>query len=378
MAKMYDDAHKRKFLRPQNTHNSNEETVVEGLVENVVDLTELGMDVDDVLDKIYAEFGDDEPQDESWVGVYRMSINSTKLLWLFNCFAADFPIKARVRDEYGSGSYQARVYHKKGLLRRLYFDIEESRHNTGSKSQQSDIQALLKALVESQQKQMAETQAMFARLMEARNNAPAPIDAQQSMMGMLGMMVQMKQFLTPERAPDNGNQFDMFVKGIEIAKELGGSGNGESGVMDVIRDLIKSPLLGEAIKMSALTDATTPARTGDAALMRAAPQNLLPGQPKNQDHTAMNPQDFLLKQALGILIDAAAKSKDTDIYAELVLDTLNEEQLHRLLVEPDMVLALAQVAPAVTQHRAWFMALRQSMIEMLKPDESDHQQEANQ
>ena len=150
---------------------------------------------------------------------------------------------------------------------------------------------------------------------------------------------------------------DMFLKGIEIAKELNTGGGGDGGgLMDVVRDLIKSPLLAHAVEAATPKPAVQmpqparlpPPRPPNPAqnFARETPPPAIPEEPK------MNP---MISMYLNMLCDRAADNSDTALYAELVLDNMPEDQLMQVLSgEPTPTDALIRLVPRIADHRAWF------------------------
>ena len=63
---------------------------------------------------------------------------------------------------------------------------------------------------------------------------------------------------------------------------------------------------------------------------------------------------MLLKYYLGILCGYAAQNRDTALYADLIADNLNDDQLSALLNKTDVVDYLATLDGRVNDNRAWF------------------------
>ena len=63
---------------------------------------------------------------------------------------------------------------------------------------------------------------------------------------------------------------------------------------------------------------------------------------------------MLLKYYLGILCGYAAQNRDTSLYADLIADNLNDDQLSALLNKTDVVGHLATLDSRVNDNRAWF------------------------
>ena len=63
---------------------------------------------------------------------------------------------------------------------------------------------------------------------------------------------------------------------------------------------------------------------------------------------------MLLKYYLGILCGYAAQNRDTALYADLIADNLNDDQLNMLLNKADVVGYLATLDGRVNDNRSWF------------------------
>lgn len=330
----------------------------EPLEGQYTDLTELGLDIDDQLESIQSEF-DDDPNDVNFkISVYRVLPKTGRRAWMFDCLPSELPIKDKVRDEYGSGTYETRVYKNKRLLRRLQFDVEMPKLSAQTSQTSTDLNNILKTLIDFQQRQSQEIKEILLNV----NKTPATpaVDPQTQMLNMMNMMMQMKQFMVPESSGSE-KTFDMFLKGIEVAREMGGGG--DTNFMDLIRDVVKSPMLGEAVKSIAVQQSvqTTP--------VSVSPRLSPPSEQKKTGAT-VNIKEMIFKQLLAQLCRAAARDSDPDFYAELVVDTLSEEELRQLISLPDIALTLAGVNPAVLTHKDWFEALKKHVIDIVNEPEN--------
>lgn len=164
----------------------------------------------------------------------------------------------------------------------------------------------------------------------------------------------------PAAAPNEGKLFDVLLRGIELGRELssgGGDGDG-GGILGLVREAFRSPILAQAVAASTQQRRAAPARPPAPPQQPAAPAALPPAAAPAQPPTPEGGDDVMqaiLRSELHKLVRKAAAGGDPGLYAELIVDNVPIETLHELLqAPPDPVTALAQVVPEVEQHREWF------------------------
>jgi hypothetical protein len=82
---------------------------------------------------------------------------------------------------------------------------------------------------------------------------------------------------------------------------------------------------------------------------------------------------------LGFLVSKAQADADPELYAEMVLDNLTDEQLIPMLNRgPALIDDFIAAVPAVANHRPWFESLIAAVTNALKVDDtSDAQKDDN-
>lgn len=156
---------------------------------------------------------------------------------------------------------------------------------------------------------------------------------------------------------------DMFIQGITLAKELReDSSPQDNSIGGMLRTVLQSPLMAQAVQA-----ATAP----PAAPQRPAPQkqqalpNPQPTQPQSQPQpTQPEGSDVnMLHYYYGLLCQKAASGADPVLYAEIVLDNVDDDTLNTLLAkQPTPLDALIAEYPPAEPHRAWFATLIDTLM----------------
>jgi hypothetical protein len=192
----------------------------------------------------------------------------------------------------------------------------------------------------------------------------------------------------PPPPPAESNAIDMLLKGIELANQLredsGGSG-GEPGLMTIVRDLIRSPMLGQAV--AAATNPPAPVHPQLPVRPTMSPKPIMlptvpsaPAQSRPINGTApvhaiaqplpVDPTDELLRPYLVTLIEKAQANSAPGLYAELIADSAPEPLIASLL-DGDTVARLIRVHPPVSAQREWFEQLIAELRALYSDDDGD-------
>lgn len=342
----------------QKLGNIEDAEILSGEFEDVSNLEE---DIDDTLASITSEFDADKNDVVFLIKVYRVIEKTGKSNWLFNCQPEELPIMERLRDNYGTGQYQIRVYKNRKLYRRFSYSIEAPK-NAEIKPTGENVSDILKAMFTMQQQQFNQLKEF---LLQSRAPAPAT-DPVAIMNAILGGLVQMKTFIAPPVQQNNG--IELLIKGIEMGRDFGRE-NGESSFMDLFRDLIKSPLLEKAIDAS--TQVTQP---GNVPCVPNVNVNAKPAIQNSSNLTGnenMNLQQKALQYYVDMLVKKAESNADPVLYADFILDNLPEETIRAYINRDDLIAEMSKINPAVSQYTDWFTALRDNIREMLTGETDD-------
>lgn len=329
---------------------------VDFLESGFEDITELQGDIDDTLSKIKSEFDADENDVTFFIKVYRVEPKTGKSSWLFNCQPEELPIMEKLRDSYGTGIYQVRVYKNQKLNRRFNYQIEAPKMVEKPVNQSGELAAVLKAMNDSQQRQFEQMKELMLQVAGANKPVAQNFDPFQMMTGMVAMLSQLKNLVPTTPQVD---QTSLILKGMEIMKDF--SAGGETTMMDVLRDLLKSPLLEKAIESTAVAIENTPQIPAN----KTAPQI---NAPQTNQGAKMNP---VITGYVNTLVKKAAGGSNPELYAEFILDNVPENMVRQYIVRDDLMEFITKINPEAAKYPEWFAELKNCIVEFLTDEDGN-------
>lgn len=357
----------------------------EPVAAEVSDAVETGLPEQDALMGMMAELAGSS---NAKITVYRTNQNGP-LSYVFACAPEAFSLDD-LRDKYNGGTFRLFISKNGKLWKNQVVAVEPKvqalADSVPPPSGFSEIAALLR---ESQEKQMA-----LILAMQNRPAPPAPTIA--SMLGGLDLPAVITavtaaiQVLRPPpvaaAAAGANEAINLLMKGFEIAKEMresAGDGGGDS-LIGVLRDMVKSPMLAAAVQAAALPP-PAPVSHAKPTPRPPPPPSLprppAPSAPTNQPAIMETPIEpaaspaGAIQQYMAVLTTKAAGGADPTLYAEMVLDNLDDETIIGLLGrQPNAVDALLLDYPPAAAHREWFEAMIATIAAAFEDDESDVQQ----
>ena len=81
--------------------------------------------------------------------------------------------------------------------------------------------------------------------------------------------------------------------------------------------------------------------------------------------------NFARKMFLNMLISNAKADNEPSTYAAMIIDMTGEKKAREFAAAPDWFDQLCKEEPRAVDYRAWFQELKDSVEEMLKPDEQE-------
>lgn len=301
------------------------------------------------------------------VTVYRAEKNQ-QLAYVFACSPEAFSLD-ELRDRYNGGTFRLFIS-VDGKLRRNMSVTVEPKQGAGSAIEPPTAIAELAATM---REGFALQAAAMREIVSKQAPAPSPfagLDVPATISAISAAIVGLKSVMAPPPQQQSAS-IDMLLKGIELAKELrsdGGDG-GEPGMMSILRDLIKSPMLAQAVMASGggLARETPRPPAPQPQVQPAIPTQPTRPQPMPQNQAA--PQQAMNTQVggyLDMLCSRAAVNADPVLYADLIADMMSEDQIRELLaLQPTPIDFIASIHPGVAQHREWFSTLIAAVSEIV-------------
>lgn len=288
----------------------------------------------------------------SSVTVYRAEKNQA-MKYMFQCAPENFSID-ELRDKHRGGEFRVYIMRNGQLWKnqRLVIDKPEPEviavplmapsGGGGGPGQASELAVLASAI--------KEQSALLMRLLDR----PAPSgDLAGMLTAVAGVFTQLKQAADPPAPPppappgDGNKAIEMLLKGVELARTLGGASGEGAGPLDLLRDLITSPLVAQAVK----SVSEPAAHTVSVSRPRAA----VPIKPPPVAPIRDAPPAGGLMQGLEMLAVLAEQGGSPDDAASLALDYAPPALLDTLLErsDSDLIEYLVTMHPRLGPHRTW-------------------------
>lgn len=337
------------------------------------------------------------------VTVYRIQ-KSGPQTYVYQCTPEAFSLDD-LRDKYGGGDFRLYVTKDGDFYRNLKISVEVKPIVPGAPapapSNLTPREAALEARVAEQDKMIQE----FCRqnLRPERQSLLGDLDLPATITAISAAIVALRPPAPPPPPPaPEGNvdrAIDMLLKGIELAKELKSESSGEGdSMMGVLRDLIKSPMLAQAV--AAGTGTALPAGVFPPT-PQALPGGMMPQQPirapqpspqptqvlpaKLPDQLAPHDMELQLPKAgtpefdalgpvivryLPVLCYKAQEGSSAQLYAEVILDSTPEGMIEPILEHTtgEIIEYLALLYPPLRNEQPWFVSLIDEMRMMLEED----------
>lgn len=325
------------------------------ITQSAEDITLAQNDVDDQINSIFAEVGSDKNEVTFHFQVWRVLKDQADMAFLFKGLVSDLPIMERLRDEYDGGKFFIQIYKNKKRFKQLKVTVEKPKSNvtTAVVAVKNDMVEMIKAINEQQQQQF---NMLKETLLQIAGKQVTPTDPMAMMASMMGAMMQMKNFLSPAQ-PENSispdKMIDVLLKGMEMGKDSGGGS--ETGFLDIVKELIKSPALATALTAAQNVPQLPKARNAPAIQNNSQstnPANLSPG---SREEPKMN---AVIARNLEMLVSKAEKDADPILYAEFIIDNVPESMIKEHILRDDLIESLSKINPKVTQYKEWFLELR--------------------
>ena len=324
------------------------------------DVSKLMADREKEEAEIAAEFTQDHDATKWKVKVCKIDDKTKDWEDCFYCTPEDFPILERLRKEHGPGVYRALVYRNGKIHRNMKYRVAPKVQPPENSFQGSPISDIAK-LIERQNEQIA-------NIMQRGNPAPVAAPDPVAQMGaMMTVMLQMKE-LMPAPAPATGVKD--FIELLSVAKELSGDGGNGKGVMDVLAELVKSPIAGEIADQFRAQRQSAPVDGGTIRARQIPPAQIVRQAPPTQLLANLDqPTLAMLKSRVDFWIAKAAKNSDPGLYAEVLLDDFSPEMVAGLVAHPELWPSIVALNPLAGQYQQWFAEFFEAVNQLLTSGE---------
>jgi hypothetical protein len=324
------------------------------------DVSKIANDVEAELNEILSEIDADE-NDIVWkVSVSRDADGNAVGPHLFDCSIGEVEgLKDRLRTDHGSGKYQVRIYRNKKLYRRKILWIEAPHKKEDSPQQNSDMKHLSEMMREQNQQMM--------NFLSRSQGTVQPQDPMAMFTAMLTAMSTMKDvFATPQT---KDNSIELVLKGVELAKEVGGSDGGKS-IYDVIGDVLKSPLgdkLANEVGQLSARRQPSPAQAQIAHNPKEIKTDVQPtDKPLPEGLKGMPPQFIAqIEQQIKFWAVKATSGSHPALYAELAVDNYEPEVIAAIVNRPDLQEIAEYFVPEINNIWPWFEEMRAEINHIL-------------
>lgn len=312
----------------------------------------------------------------SKVTVYRV-VKNQPLAYVFACSPDAFSLDD-LRDRYNGGVFQLFISRDGKLWKNPRVCVEPKHSAQSAEAAPSATAELAAALRDGFARQAEATQALLRSSAQAARPSFAGIDIPATIAAVAAAVTALRPPPVPMmqmQQPANQNQsIDMLLKGIELARELRsdmGGGGEDPSMMTLLRDVIKSPILAQAV--AAASPSSLPTQPKQMLQQPTSIASPAGGFARETQPRAAPPESMLVHY-LAHLTRKAAEGGDPALYADLVLDNLDQDALISMLDrKPTAVDALIRDYPPVAQHREWFSSLVEIIRGALEPDPADHE-----
>lgn len=320
------------------------------------------------------------------VTVYRIN-KSGPASYVYQCTPEAFNLDD-LRDKYGGGEFRLYIVKDQQFFRNLKVNIEPTKAPPAAPSAPVDPHAGSIAALEAKFSAFQEFCMQNLGGGGSRQSMLGDIDLPATITAISAAIVALRPPPPPPAPPPPENNsadraIDMLLKGIELAKELKGDGDGDS-MMGVLRDLIKSPMLAQAVAATQ-AESQPGGSMAPPRLPQPQPQVLHaklqeqpsapvapPAPPRPQLPQAGVPEfdavGPVIARYLPLLVEKSKLESSSALYAELILDSVPAEAIDPILEHTSAEICewLCLLYPPVRAEFPWFVSLIDEMRMMLE------------
>jgi hypothetical protein len=311
----------------------------------------------------------------SRISVYRITKNQPPS-YVFECDPTSFSLDD-LRDKYNGGEFRLYIMKDGRLWKNMRVVVEPKQvihsHDPAPPTQNptSEILAIMR--------DGFAAQAAAIREMSASRNGAASLfqgaDLPAIITAAAAAITALRPPPPPPPADTSAQALDMFMRGLELAREMRDDAPGDSSFGGMLRDVLRSPIVAAAVQNSMSPPPPPEPRPAPPAPQISQAKTTPTPPPSSQPSAENN----MIAYYLGFLVSKAQADADPELYAEMVLDNLTDEQLIPMLNRgPALIDDFIAAVPAVANHRPWFESLIAAVTNALKVDDtSDAEKDDN-
>lgn len=312
-----------------------------------------------------------ESNEYAKITVYRQPMDSIgqrgqkKLTYLFDVGLDEYSYSqlcARLRDEYGTGTYRMQGRDSENKLRfNRAVTIEAPKIEDGK----GEYQTIPNVIAEMRET-MQSNQQMMADFMRGPNAMADPMDQLTKMAGAFATIFAAMGIKTQEPVPQKTfmEELTQFKLMQEMFTDGGGAGGGEANLYSLLTATMQS--FGGPIA-AAIAAGQSEGRVNPQGLLEnQKPIEKTPEQIKQEQETET------LKGQIKLLVANAEAQTDPVEMAELIVEKTPEENLDSLfefLSGDDYLKQMIFLVPEVKAYENWFIKLRDTVLELLTVDD---------
>ena len=316
--------------------------------------------------------------EDATVNVYRQAGRGKRLSFMFATTPDEYTggeLMEKIRDDFGPGDYRVHVREGRRLVANRPLSIaepakkEESQITARPEIGVNEIVSIMTAQMQSQQAIFMQTMQTIAESLRGVSQQQPSVDPLAMQRSVMETLVSMKGLVEQQPAKD---PTEILMQGITLAKDLVGK-DGETNSSDILLEAVKT--FAPTISATAMQPKHTnpPIRGPDGTSINAlsGPPNNLQLKTDAQKEREMLMKQSYLKSQLSFLLNLAKDGKDPELYAEVILDQMEVDQVLEFIGKDDALDRLIAIDGKVVQYKDWFLQLKDAIVDLTTPKPED-------
>lgn len=319
------------------------------------------------------------PQDNSIIYLYRM-YDRGRPKFLSKLEPGEFDLEL-IKESYGGGRFRYVAKKSGSIVKEGQFEIEgepKLKHvddgSNGSttignydvvKMLQDEVTNLKNELSKKTKEAESTLATLLSNMLQSGSHKNID-DIEASLLSKLAMYKSL--FSSDKTEVPIETLFSAMTKGMEIAA----AGSGDSTPLWLsVAEKLKEPLMQIAAGLSSPKVGNMPIKTVPAKTVSAK---------KEEESVSTNPMLSMIKPYLPIVIVAASKDSDPNIYADLVIDNIGNDQIESLktwIMGPEWFKDLVALDNRISLQASWWTELRQCIIDRLSEGSNEDIRESS-